>query len=263
MVKRYTRLILLLLAGGTGTGHTQIIVPSIAPSILNSGGSSIAAGGYVWELNFGELMAISTVSGPNVIVTQGLLQPTEGSVILPVTLVRFQGVKMDRHNQLSWTTGHESGSTKFELERSSDARNFNIVYTTPSRGVANGSTYSYNDYQPFSGKVYYRLRITDAGGTINYSQIVVLYDYEKSYWAVYPNPVLRGNPLQVSLQNADAATKATIIMLDAAGRKVYESKQQLVSGFQTISLPVQVPPGLYTLSVAGFLTNTSQKIIVK
>jgi hypothetical protein len=237
---------------------------SIAPAVINSGGGWALAGGYVIEYNFGEMMAIQTAITPNLVVTQGLLQPFSLNQIgLPVTLIRFQGVKRNQYNELSWTTSYESGNSQFELQRSDDARNFTAVYSTPALGLTNGSTYSFNDYIPFTEKVFYRLRIIEAGVQDKYSSVIVLYEQANNYWTLYPNPIYRGGTLQMNFQNAEAATNASIVMLDAAGRKVLERKEVIVSGFQTISLAIQVIPGFYTLIVTGFGNNASQKIIVQ
>ena len=251
--------ITLLLAGAISTGRSQ----SVTPFILNAGGGSTTASGYIFEYNIGEMVAIATVSTPNLIVTQGLLQPVDNTLILPITLIHFQGVKMKDYNKLDWATGYESGYTQFELQRSEDGSNFTGIYNTVARGLANGSSYTYNDAKPFGKQVYYRLKIIEDGGITRYSSIVVLYGYEKNYWTVFPNPVTSGSSLQVNIQNSDAAKPVTLALFDAAGRKVLETKEFLTNGFQSIRLTVPVPPGLYSLKIENFLTNATQKILVK
>jgi hypothetical protein len=259
MKKSITTMMVLLLMGSLSKSYSQ----SIAPSVINSGGGSAPAGNYIIEFNFGELVAIGTAVTANLVVTQGLLQVTPNLISLPVNLLRFQGIKKDQYNQLNWTTSTETGNTKFELQRSDDAQNFYTIYTTPALGLVNGSTYSYNDYKPFTGKVFYRLRMTEAGLADKYSQIIVLHGDEQNGWTVYPNPVNRGAVLHINIENAGAATNASIIIVDALGRKVLEQKEAIVSGFQTINLPVRLLPGMYMLSISGFVKNVSQKIIVQ
>jgi Secretion system C-terminal sorting domain len=260
MKKNITVLMVFILTGSLTKGFSQ----SIAPSIINSGGGSAPAGNYFFEFNLGELMATGTAITSNLIVTQGFLQPLIPQLgPLPITLLNFQGVKKSRYNELNWATSYETGSTKFELQRSDDGRTFTTIYTTPAHGLANGSNYSYNDYQPFTKNVYYRLQITEAGLADKFSQIIVLHNEEKNNWIVYPNPVNRGAALQISIENAGVASNASIIMIDAVGRKVLERKEAIVTGSQTISLPMQLPPGMYTLSIIGLAKNNSQKIIIQ
>jgi hypothetical protein len=259
MKKSISTFMILLLTGSVGQGFSQ----SIAPSVINTGGGSAPAGNYIIEFNLGELVAIGTAVTANLVVTQGVLQPADISRVLPITLLRFQGVKKDQYNELSWTTSTETGNTKFQLQRSDDASNFTTIYSTNALGLSNGSSYGYNDYKPFTGIVFYRLLITEAGLADKYSQIIVIRGKEKNAWTAYPNPVNRGAALQISIENASAATNGVIVMTDASGRKVLERRETIVTGAQIISLPIQLPPGIYMLGISGLNNNTSQKIIVQ
>lgn len=251
-------LIIVLTGGFISKGFTQ----SIAPSILNSAGGSAIAGAYTIEYSLGEMMAISTATTPNLIVTQGVLQMLPNNLIgLPVRLVRFQGEKMTGHNNLNWITAYESGHVVFELQRSADSRNFSTIFSTPARGIASGSSYSYHDYVPFIGKVFYRLRITEAGLPDNFSQTIMLEDGRRNFWTAYPNPVSSGGTLNLSVSNTGQPVTATIVLTDAAGRTVFTRQQAFVRGAQNISLFLNVPVGMYTLTITGFESNSSQKII--
>ena len=53
---------------------------SITPSILNAtGGTATLSGGNTVEWSIGEMTMVSTFSSPSVIVTQGVLQPKDGT----------------------------------------------------------------------------------------------------------------------------------------------------------------------------------------
>ncbi len=59
---------------------------SIGPSVINSAGGTATISGNVYSWSVGEMVLVSTVSTPNLIITQGLLQPnsaTTTSVITP------------------------------------------------------------------------------------------------------------------------------------------------------------------------------------
>ena len=51
------------------------LAQSITPSILNATGGTYPFTYYIVEWNFGESMAIETMSASNIVVTNGLLQP--------------------------------------------------------------------------------------------------------------------------------------------------------------------------------------------
>lgn len=53
---------------------------TIGPSTLNATGGSKEIAGNIYEYSIGEMALVHTASTPNLIVTQGLLQPLEGAV---------------------------------------------------------------------------------------------------------------------------------------------------------------------------------------
>ena len=95
--------------------------------------------------------------------------PPEGGVILPVNLLTFTSeVKPDRIH-LNWTTGSEINNDYFTLERSRDLYGWEVLGY--AEGAGNSSVpldYSFTDYQPLDGLVYYRLKQTDFDGKSKY-----------------------------------------------------------------------------------------------
>jgi len=56
--------------------HCSISAQSIEPSTINASGLFFANTSFQVDVNIGEMTLVSTVPKPNLIVTQGLLQPT-------------------------------------------------------------------------------------------------------------------------------------------------------------------------------------------
>jgi len=56
-------------------GAARSQAQSIAPATFNASGGSATVGGNVYDWSIGEMVLVSTASTPNLIVTQGLLQP--------------------------------------------------------------------------------------------------------------------------------------------------------------------------------------------
>lgn len=71
MKKAYYLSFLLLAAGFTASGQ------SIGLSVMNSAGGNGTAGGNSFSWSMGEMALVSTVSSSNIVVTQGVLQPSE------------------------------------------------------------------------------------------------------------------------------------------------------------------------------------------
>ena len=52
----------------------------IGPATLNAGGGVASVGANTYEYSIGELAVVSTFSGPNLVVTHGVLQPQDAAV---------------------------------------------------------------------------------------------------------------------------------------------------------------------------------------
>lgn len=110
---------------------------------------------------------------------------------LPVTLVQFTATTEKGIAQLTWSTSEESNAQQFEVERSSNGRNWTQIGIVAAIGGANGhQNYHTTDASPISGINYYRLKMVDLDGTFAYSTIksVKISAGQKVSTYVYPNP---------------------------------------------------------------------------
>lgn len=65
-------------------GLTCLHAQSVGPATLNAMGNTAIIAGNEYDWSVGEMSLVSTFSGSSIIVTQGVLQPSEGSVGVPV-----------------------------------------------------------------------------------------------------------------------------------------------------------------------------------
>jgi hypothetical protein len=137
-----------------------------------------------------------------------------GSTPLPVVLTEFKAVAQKNKVILKWITASELDNRSFELERSTDGTNFTTLISINGSGTTSSSTqYEHTDVMAVKGNNYYRLKITDANGRHNYSDIrVAKIDYGKLI-SVFNNPV-KGN----LIIDASAATK--IVLMNMSGQHV-------------------------------------------
>lgn len=151
-----------------------------------------------------------------------------GSGVLPVVLSDFKAVAQKNRVILKWTTASELDNRSFELERSTDGTNFTNLTTINGSGTTSSSTqYEHTDVLAVKGNNYYRLKITDANGRHNYSDIrVAKIDYGKLI-SVFNNPV-KGD----LIIDASAATK--IVLMNMSGQQVQTA--QLKQGRNVIAV---------------------------
>ncbi|MFN4146819.1 MAG: T9SS type A sorting domain-containing protein [Runella sp.] len=112
------------------------------------------------------------------------------SNIVPVELIYFRGKAENNRVRLQWATATEINSSHFDIERSTDLREFGRIGQTPSAGDSRQRIeYSFLDEAPLPGVNYYRLRQVDRDGTTAFSKIIAISTQsETSRFVIYPNP---------------------------------------------------------------------------
>jgi hypothetical protein len=112
--------------------------------------------------------------------------------ILPVELSTFElGVK-GRDVVLNWSTETEKNSDRFEIQRSTDSQNWEVIASVKAANLSNSTKeYSYTDRKLQTAKYKYKLKMIDNDGTFTYSKIVEAEVGLPEIYALsqnYPNP---------------------------------------------------------------------------
>jgi hypothetical protein len=155
---------------------------------------------------------------------------------LPSTLISFNGIINEDCNKINWATSAEVDLDHFELERSYNGINFNTISTIlPANKNLTINYYSFNDFNRYNGKNYYRLKQVDKSKRFENSNTILLNAQNKKAISIYPNPVLG----KLFINNASANFNY----------KIYNSINQLalegaLNGKSYIDVS-QLPAGLY------------------
>jgi Secretion system C-terminal sorting domain len=113
---------------------------------------------------------------------------TSGSP-LAVKLLSFTGNAAAGKNILQWATATETNNHHFDIERSTNAIDFEKLGTVA--GAGNSYTiknYGFTDESPLTGTNYYRLNQTGINGKFEYSAIIALKNTGNGTLSIYPNP---------------------------------------------------------------------------
>ena len=174
--------------------------------------------------------------------SNGTFTVTVTGSALPVSLVNFRGEQSGSTNRLLWTTSTETNNKGFELERSSDGRNYSSIAFVATK-AENGNTasplnYSYNDIRPLAGNNYYRLKQIDKDGKSTYSNVVLLSRKvaDITLSSVYPNPTTRDLNLVISSPKAE---RVTVIVTDLTGKVLMQRATQLMIGDNQETINIQ------------------------
>jgi hypothetical protein len=172
--------------------------------------------------------------------------------VLPLELIDFTGEAVSSGNLLKWTTASETGTHRFMVERSKDGSAFSELGTLE----AAGDSWVLRDYQWLDrdapeGLSYYRLRMEDLDGTLDYSPVILVRRGSGGI-QIHPNPV--ADLLMWDLKD-DLIERARII--DGLGRIVVDEPAR--SGQLQGDVLSNLPTGAYTL----LLLDGSNNVIAR
>lgn len=182
-----------------------------------------------------------------------------GGSVIPVTITSVRAARRNQDISVDWNVENEINIRHYTVERSSDGRNFNDLGQVQASGRLI-SAYTWLDQQPFSGDNFYRIRYTNADGSIGYSRIVKV-DAGKlgRSIVVYPNPVTDGI-IGTEFRNMPAGVYQARL-LNGAGQTVFLKNVTHPGG--TALLQIQpdyfLVPGTYQLEITG--ADKSQQTI--
>lgn len=162
---------------------------------------------------------------------------------LPVTLAYFNATLLDSgHGQLQWATTAETNFSHFDVQRSTDGRQFESLGRV-TQGVAHATetTYRFTDHHHPVGLHYYRLQMVDLDGSYQYAPIVTIRYPGFSAVSVYPNPV------RSDLHLTAGRPIHTVEIYNALGTLLGD-----VTGKALKSVPMSsYPAGLYLVRLNG------------
>lgn len=187
---------------------------------------------------------------------------TTGAGTLPILLHKFSVTQNGAVNLIKWTTELESEMEYFELERSTNGVNFEPINRQAASNTPGSSHYSFADNSFSAGMNYYRLKMVEYGGVIEYSVIVrVVSGSEITELKVLPNPVTGNFSLSYHSLRDD---KVTLEINDISGRLVHTLKESVNKGQNIIYIKSQPGwhAGVYSISVKSS-NETKQVKFVK
>jgi Secretion system C-terminal sorting domain len=158
------------------------------------------------------------------------LSTLNSCVITPINLSSFNSKIVENKIQLNWQTLTETDNNFFEVERSSDGKNFTSIGKLLAKKATNINNYTFIDYKP-NYLNHYRLKQIDFDGRFTYSKILFVKMAIANPLSVLTNPAK--NYLQVNISLEDSKLQ-TLVLYDLYGKKIktYKAKQ----GYQEINV---------------------------
>ena len=157
----------------------------------------------------------STASNSNQCIVFDNFRTTGGTnaAPLPVTFTGFVARKSGNSVQAIWNVAGERDVLRYEVERSTNGRDFTLAGTVTATGAA---AYSFTDNQPISGVSFYRVRNVDVDGKFRYTAIVRVNTADRIAIKAFPQPV-RG---QLTIEHPAISGKGNITVTSASGQVI-------------------------------------------
>ena len=147
---------------------------------------------------------------------------------LPVKWLNFDGKNIGDKVQLNWRTVSEINNLGFDIERSTNNQNFAKIEFV--KGFGNSviiQKYDFidelinlNNIDPFSDKLYYRLKQIDYDGNYHYSKTISVDAPSMFGVEVNPNPFSENFKLTINANNTNQLVN--VVVCDMLGRIIID-----------------------------------------
>lgn len=157
---------------------------------------------------------------------------------LPVEMLYFNSKVQDKQALLQWATATELNNEGFEVQRSTDGRNFAKIGWVSGQGTTQEQqTYAFTDDAILPNTIYYyRLKQMDFDGTTEYSKITTVTLKDDNHFGVseaFPNPTTNSTAFQLHLPKD---SDIQLMVFDLSGRLVKEHTTSVSAGSSLLPL---------------------------
>jgi len=245
-------------AGSTDRGQLTVMVYNTTTSEWDNLGGTFPNG--LGTQSAGIVRSASSQSFSEKIFIMG---STDAANPLPVEFTYFIADNKPNRVELNWQTASEHNNDFFEVQRSFDGKQFDVL------GVVNGSgdskeliDYDYTDYMPLAGDSYYRLRQVDFDGNYEYSEVVKIRREQFSDLIAVPNPTNAQN-IRLRLSGFHAEQNIQVTIFDLQGRRHYQAIHSPSDLIKAIPINKELNSGIYIIDVKQANIRKKVRLMIK
>ncbi|WMN07161.1 T9SS type A sorting domain-containing protein [Marivirga arenosa] len=192
-----------------------------------------------------------------------IIGSTDAANPLPVEFTYFIADNKPNRVELNWQTASEHNNDFFEVQRSFDGKQFDVL------GVVNGSgdskeliDYGFIDYSPLAGKTYYRLRQVDFDGNFEYSDVLEISRIQETDLSAVPNPTSANN-IRLRLSGFHAEQNIQVTIFDLQGRRHYQAIHSPSDLIKAIPINKELNSGIYIIDVKQANIRKKVRLMIK
>lgn len=225
---------------------------SVTDHNLNGGNYQLLTPVYGSSNNvaYVQFNGITTFSGGTASMDAGDATP------LPLDLLDFRAKATGSKVQLNWELAGTENISRIEVERSTNGKDWNSIYSTKPTSSLNYQTW---DEQPYAGSNYYRLKVWDNANKYDYShtQHVIFKGEGQMNIRIYPNP----NNGNFSIEAYGLKGAGTFVSIqDMLGKTI--SSHNISEGKTDIT-DLNLAAGTYMIRVQNGSTTHIEKLMVR
>ena len=212
---------------------------------------------------------MSTVTGRNGVIFAvgglGTVIKNNFAAALPVRLLSFTAGIQNNYPYLQWKADNETDFSGYEIERSSNGKDFTYIGFLDASAGRGIKTYDFADKDAsivIPSKYYYRLKMIDANGAYTYSKVASVLLKKQNLVSIIttPNPFTDKITVQLDLPEACLVSYKFI---DLYGKIIVSNAVNLSNGIHNkeINGLKQLPQGIYVLQIQTGSTLATIKIL--
>jgi murein DD-endopeptidase MepM/ murein hydrolase activator NlpD len=200
------------------------------------------------------------------IIYQGTTYETPFTVtcVIPVELTDFRAkLTADNHAQLTWETKTEINAAYFDVQKSLNGADWQIIERVKATGGNLGTPQYYTafDVKIADGANYYRLEQVDLDNKATLSKVIsVVLDKEPTRINVSPNPVGNGY-LTIDIQSRERENNWTIDVFSVEGKLLEKSTSVCLGDCKTLIHFEHLPNGVYIVKMTNGKNSFLHKVI--
>jgi hypothetical protein len=175
----------------------------------------------------------------------------------------FSGNSTNSANRLTWTIASNQSISSFEVERSTNGKDFKTIAVLTTTEAFNTENYTYSDTAISADKIMYRLRVLIKRSQNDfYSRIILV----QSKMKLNNNTMIIENPVKDKLSfnyNSAEVQQVDIKIYSLTGKILGNQKINSFKGNNLITIPLGsgFAPGIYVLEINTDILKQTLKFV--
>jgi hypothetical protein len=175
---------------------------------------------------------------------------TIGGGLLPVHNLQLNARQLNSSVMIQWSTQQESGTSRFEVEKSTDGINFRKIGEQSAAGNSTTQKNYWIDDRSPSYENFYRIKAVDIDGKSSYSAVVklVMKSGVQSFLTLSPNPAK--DVINILIESKVSIDKSLYKIINSTGQLVQSGIVKIKKGINKLEQHIEtLPSGMYIMNI--------------